>query len=320
MVKRVKLKGPFKVVFDFLKGLKTRFAICYEASCGYGYIHDCLRRIACRVVVAHPGQLRLIFRSKKKSDRVDAEKLAKLLFLDQVPNVHVPSMDIRSWRSLIEYRHRLVGKRTRAKNGFRSLFRNYGLELPSGRRLWTRKGLSQAMEVDLPTSHAMLQRDLLLEELTTLNSQVKRVEKELADIASRHPGVNLLMTIPGVGIRTAEAVVAYIDDAQRFTRNKTVGSYFGLVPCQDESAGRDRLGHITREGPGTVRKMLVESSWQSIRHSPQIRRFFERVQRGDPKRKKIALIATAHYLVRVMHAILRSGEVWREESKQKKVA
>jgi transposase len=142
----------------------------------------------------------------------------------------------------------------------------------------------------------------------------------LADIASRHPGVNLLMTIPGVGIRTAEAVVAYIDDAQRFTRNKTVGSYFGLVPCQDESAGRDRLGHITREGPGTVRKMLVEASWQSIRHSPQIRRFFERVQRGDPKRKKIALIATAHYLVRVMHAILRSGEVWREESKQKKVA
>ena len=61
-----------------------------------------------QVIVAHPGQLRLIFRSKKKNDRVDAKKLATLLFLDQVPQVHVPSVDVRSWRSTIEFRHRLV--------------------------------------------------------------------------------------------------------------------------------------------------------------------------------------------------------------------
>ena len=272
VIKQAKLRGSFGVVMDLLKGLKERFIICYEASCGYGYLYDQLRRIASRVVVAHPGQLHLIFRSKRKNDQIDANKLATLLFLDQVPPVHVPSLDIRSWRKLIEYRHRLVGKRTRAKNGLRALFREHGLDLPAGRRLWTRKGLASMLEMEFPTSRADLQRDLLLQEVEMLNNQLQRVEKELAVIADQHPGVYLLMTIPGVGIRTAEAVVSYIDDPSRFSRNMKVGSYFGLIPCLDQSAGPARYGHITREGPATVRKMLTEAAWQGIRRSPQIRR------------------------------------------------
>ncbi len=73
------------------------------------YVHDQLSRVAKRVVVAHPGQTRLIFRGKRKNDRIDAKKLATLLFLDQVPTVHVPSLDVRSWRNLIEFRPRLAG-------------------------------------------------------------------------------------------------------------------------------------------------------------------------------------------------------------------
>ena len=64
-----------------LEGLPDRFEVCYEASCGYGHFHDLLRPVAARVLVAHPGQLRLIYRSKNKNDRKDAERLAKLLYL-----------------------------------------------------------------------------------------------------------------------------------------------------------------------------------------------------------------------------------------------
>ena len=119
------------------------------------------------------------------------------------------------------------------------------------------------------------------------------------------------MTIPGVGIRTAEAFVAYVDDIKRFARNRQVGSYFGLVPCQDSSAGKDRFGHITRDGPPTVRKLLCEALWCTLRHNPTVRAFFERVTNGDPYRKKIALVAVAHHLCRVMAAMLRTGEAWR---------
>ncbi len=93
-----------------LDGLSDRFEVCYEASCGYGHYYDLLRPMAARVVVAHPGQLRLIFRSKDKNDRNDAERLAKLLYLGEVPTVHVPTLDVRAWRELINCRSQVIAK------------------------------------------------------------------------------------------------------------------------------------------------------------------------------------------------------------------
>ena len=121
----------------------------------------------------------------------------------------------------------------------------------------------------------------------------------------------MLRTIPGVGPRTAEAVVTYMDGPERLGHSKSPGSYFGPVPSQDASGAVNRLGHITRQGPSTVRRLLAEAAWQGIRRSERIPAHFERVRRDDPERRKIALVATAHYLVRVMHAMLRNGEEWR---------
>jgi transposase len=129
--------------------------------------------------------------------------------------------------------------------------------------------------------------------------------------------VALLRTAPGVGPRTAEAFVAYVDDVRRFARTKQVGAYLGLVPCQDSSAGRDRLGHITGEGPATVRMLLCEAAWQAVRRSPSVKAFFERVMHGEPGRKKIALVAVAHKLARSMAAMLRTGEAWREDERER---
>jgi transposase len=162
--------------------------------------------------------------------------------------------------------------------------------------------------------------ELELDALDEATGRIGRVEAELLKISSAHPGVALLMTIPGVRIRTAEAFCAYVDDIKRFARNRQVGTYFGLVPCQDSSAGKDRFGHITREGPATVRKLLCESAWSCVRYNPQVRAFFQRVSKGDDDRKKIAIVATAHHLCRVMAAMLRTGEVWRQQEQPEATA
>jgi transposase len=295
-----------------LKGLPDRFEVCYEASCGYGHYHDVLRPLAARVLVAHPGQLRLIFRSKHKNDRNDAERLAELLYLGETPAVHVPAPEVRAWRELISCRGQLVAKRTRAKNAARALLRGAGVVAPEKPGLWTKAGLKWLRELELPTASQRLRRDLLLEEIDALTRQVRRIEEELNRQARKTPAVALLRTIPGVGARTAEAVVAFVDDPHRFRSAKAVGRYFGLVPCQDQSGDRNRLGHITREGAPVVRQLLAEAAWQAIRRSPTARAYFERVQRGDPQRQKIALVATAHYLARAMWAMLRHGTTWRE--------
>jgi len=299
-----------------LKGLPDRFEVCYEASCGYGHYHDLLRPLAARVLVAHPGQLRLIFRSKNKNDRNDAERLAKLLYLGETPTVHVPSLEVRTWRELINCRSQLIAKRTRAKNTLRALLRSAGVNPPKHPGLWTKAGLKWLRQLELPTDSQRLRRDLLLEEIKTLVRQVCRIERELNRQARRTAAVAQLRTIPGVGARTAEAVAAFVDDPQRFPNAKAVGRYFGLVPSPDQSGDRNRLGHITREGAPVVRQLVAEAAWQTLRRSPTVRAYFERAQRDDPQRKKIALVATAHYLVRVMWAMLRRGTVWQEHQAQ----
>jgi transposase len=297
-----------------LQGLPDRFEVCYEASCGYGHFHDLLRPLAARVLVAHPGQLRLIFRSKNKNDRNDAERLAKLLYLGETPTVHVPSLEVRTWRELINCRSQVIAKRTRAKNTVRALLRSAGIVPPRQPGLWTKKGLAWLRQLALPTVSQQLRRDLLLEEIETLIRQVRRIEQQLNHQAQQTPAVAQRRSIPGVGIRTAEAVAAFVDDPQRFRHAKAVGRYFGLVPCQDQSGDKNRLGHSTREGAPVVRQLVAEAAWQAQRRSPTVRAYFERVQHGDPQRKKIALVATAHYLVRVMWALRKRGAVWQEKS------
>lgn len=304
--------GPWEKVLKALSEVKRPFAICFEASTGYGYLYEKLKEMAERVVVAHPGKLRLIFQAKRKNDRVDAGKLAKLLYLDAVPTVYVPGADTRAWRAMIEYRSGQLAERTRAKNELRALLRSHGMRAPKG--LWTRKGLAWLRALEFANTFDVLRRDMLMERIVSLNLMIKRVEVELAKVAAKHPGMTLLMSIPGVGIRTAEGVLAYVDDPRRFHRVNAIGAYFGMVPCQDSSAGKDRLGHITREGPATVRRLVTEAAWQAIRRSPTIKARFERIMQGKPERKKIALVAVAHYLLRVMLAMLKSGEFWRDSA------
>jgi transposase len=301
-----------KDMMGVLQGLPDRFEVCYEASCGYGHYHDLLRPLAQRVLVAHPGQLRLIFRSKDKNDRNDAERLAKLLYLGEVPTVHVPSLDVRTWRELINCRSQVIGKRTRAKNAIRSLLRSAGETPPRHPGLWTKRGLVWLRQLALPTRSQQLRRDLLVEEIETLHRQVRRIEQELNHRAEQSPAVFQLQSIPGIGVRTAEAVVAFLDDPHRFRHSKAVGQYFGVVPRQDQSGDKNRLGHITREGAPVVRRLVAEAAWQARRRSPTVRAYFERVHGDDPQRKKKALVATAHYLLRVMYAMLKNGTLWRE--------
>lgn len=308
---RVVRGSPREVVRE-LSRLDQAFKVCYEASTSCGWLYDQLSPLAARVAVAHPGQLRLIFKSKKKNDRVDAAKLAKLLYLDEVPCAYVPGVAVRSWRAMIEHRTALVEKRTRTKNALRAVLRSQAIAMPAKKKLWTREGLAWLGRVELGAPGDALRRDMLLEELAHFERQIVRVTQELDRIGADHPGVTLLRTIPGVGPRTAEAFVAYVDDPRRFRRTKCVGSYFGLVPSQDQSSSTNRLGHITKQGPGTVRGLLVEAAWRGTLCSPSLRAFFERITGHDKDRRKIALIATAHHLARVMLAMLKTGTPWEE--------
>jgi len=91
-----------------------------------------------------------------------------------------------------------------------------------------------------------------------------------------------------------------------------LGAYFGFTPILDASAASHRRGHISREGLASVRQLLTEAAWQAKRKSPTVQVYFDRITGGKTERNKIAIVATAHHLLRCMHAMLRNGETWRE--------
>lgn len=153
----------------------------------------------------------------------------------------------------------------------------------------------------------------LLDEFDLLRSQLKRINVYLDGYLAKQSGGKLLMSIPGVGPRTAEAVLAYTDDVSRFGNYKQYCAYFGLTPKLDESGSCRRLGHISKHGPSVVRWVICESSWMAIRKSKGLNAFYERVRGGQDGRKKIAIVAVARKLLSIMRAMLISGKMFDEE-------
>lgn len=310
-IRQEKIPGGWDLLLAALGRLREPFQICYEASTGYGTLYDRLTPLAQKVLVANPNKTRLIFQCTRKSDRVDASKIALLLHMGQVPKVHVPSQSVRSWRGLIEYRRKLVDKLVMVKNQIRALLRGQGIKGPATRQLWTKKGVVWLKAIVWPTPLESLRLECLLEEAADITRQIKRVVLTLDQQSQDKTGITLLRTAPGVGPRTAEAFLAYIDDPERFAAG-TIGAYLGLVPREDSSGSQRRLGHITHEGPGTVRKLLAEAAWRARRDSVTAETIYQRLLNNDKKRRKIALVGLTHWLARALLAMLQKDESFRE--------
>jgi transposase len=131
-------------------------------------------------------------------------------------------------------------------------------------------------------------------------------------MGSRDDRVQLLQSVPGVGPRLAETVVAHLDDPHRFKTAGQVASYAGLVPKQIESGTMKRSWRITRRGPALLRSMLVEVAWMVYMRNDWARHFVARISRGVKSRKNIAIVALARKLLVTLWAMLRDGTRWRE--------
>jgi transposase len=299
------------------RGEKTH--LTFEISGEAGYRYDALSDFVDDITVSNPTKMTWIYRTSKKNDRIDARKQAVLLSIDEVPKVHIPSREIRQWRVTIQHRRKIVSRICQVKNRIRAILKANGFVKPalrgswwkSGNRLWMQSFVTE-VEFEADELWRMSLANML-DELALLESQLKRITKYLDEYLSRYPGGLLLMTIPGVGPRTTEAVLAYTDDIRRFSRGKQYCAYFGLTPKLDESGLSRRLGHISKQGPSVVRWLIVESSWRVIKKSPALRAFYERVMCGQRGRKKIAIVAVARKLLSIMRAMQMTGELFNEK-------
>lgn len=296
--------------------------VVVEIGPAAGWIHDLALTMRLQIQIANPNHDAWRWKNvKRKTDKDDALKLAQLSAMNQLPTLQLPGAEIRQWRSLIGYRNTLVARRTAIKNHIRSILDRQGMSWPGGKSGWTDQSI-EALKLITRTARKTKPDDLwrfeLLMELKALaqsQTLIVQVESKLDELAEADVRVQQLQSIPGVGPRLAEVVVAVIDDASRFKNAKQVGAYAGLTPKQFESGTMSRQGGITGRGNKLLRALLVQVSWLARRYNGKIRAIFEEVCRGNKTRRKIAVIATARRLLVICWAMLRDGTIWREPSR-----
>src|SRR5262245_576786 len=294
--------------------------VVIEACALAGWVHDLCgeRGLLCKV--ANTASEAWKFKhTKRKTDKDDALRLAQLEALGQLPTVVLPPQQTRQWRALIAYRQVLVGRRCAGQNRIRALLVGQGLPAPRGHRAWTElglQGIAQHAQALAECDGAELWRGLLelaLTEYRQVRELIEQTEAKLDALAQADEGVRLLETIPGVGTRTAETIVAHLHQPERFDNGKQVSAYVGLVPKQFPSGETDRRGRITRRGPALVLKLLGECAGLVLRYNPWARAVYLRLSHGKA-RKKQAIVALARKLLVRCWAMLRDKTPWRAEA------
>ena len=243
-----------------------------------------------------------------KTDQRDARKLSEVSCRIDLPGVHIPSEKAREARSLIRSRELLIETRTKSVNHVRGWLRT---QLAS-----VRKGSTETLPARVRDKFASAgltvapHIEQILAVIDALNVQVKASQKLISELARNNPVCQRLMTAPGIGPITAVSFFAAIDDVSRFKHTHHVQSYLGLTPGEDSSSKRERRTGITKAGPASVRRVLIQAAWVAFRYRPHdpIVKWAKQVE--ERRGKPIAVVALARKLAGVLFAMWRSEKTY----------
>jgi transposase len=291
--------------------------VLIEISPLAGWVSDLCRTLKIQLKVVNTTSDAWSWKKvKDKSDRKDADKLAVMEAMNQHRYVHMPKAPVRQWRELIAYRNDQVKRVTACKNRIRAILDRQGKRWAAGKAGWTQAAIdelrSMAKSLDECTDEnlwcGMLHEELL--SLSHSQARLASVSSKLDQMAESNKRVIRLKTVPGVGNRTAEIVIAMLDDSSRFDNVSQVGAYTGLTPRRLQSGQMDRQLGISHAGSRLLRKMLVQASWIGQQTNPWMKQTFERICAGKADRKKKAIVAVARKLFVRLWAMDRDSKDW----------
>ena len=280
------------------QGMKVRVGM--EASGHARWFERLLAELNFELWIGDAAEIRTKRVRKQKTDRQDAQLILRLMLKDDFLQIWVPSWENRDLRQLLWHRHRMVQARTRIMNQLQAVALNEGLR--SKKRLWREQGREQLESFRL-APWASRRRHDLLELLDRLNPTIAELSQAVEQEVEKCPEARRLMTHPGVGPLTALAFLLIIGRADRFQCGKQIASYLGLVPLEDSSGNRRRLGHITKQGNSLLRFLLVEAAQVTVRSLPEWRSKYVHLtmRRG----RKIAKVAMARKLAVRLYWMMR---------------
>lgn len=285
--------------------------IALEAGTHSPWISRLLTELGHKVLVAHPRKLRAIYENDAKTDRVDAEMLARIARVDPKLLCPISHRSEATQISLATLRTRraALDARTKLINSVRGVCKSLGVRLPSCATQVFAARVTDSVPEDLKL--AVLP---LLEAIDKLTNVIKQFNGQVEKTAKVHPATKLFTTIPGIGPLTALTYALTLEDPQRFRKSRSVPKYLGLTPRNDQSGNSDKQLGITKSGESYIRSLLVEAAqWilGPFGKDSDLRRWgLSLATRGGKSAKKRAIVAVARKLAVIMHAMWLTGEIF----------
>ena len=288
----------------FYESLTGPVVVGVESSGNMRWFQGLLAKLGHRLLIGDANAIHASNpRKKQKNDKRDTDHLLKLLLEDRFPTIWTPAAAELDVRQLLKHRHTLVQMRTRIKNQLQHIALDAGFQ--KKRQLWTVGGRAWLRTLELE-GWTKRRRDDLLVLLEEMDGHMAELNQAAEEQAARCPAAELLMSHPGVGPILSLATVVTLGDVQRFPRGKHVASYLGLIPKEDSSGSRRRLGAISKQGNSFMRFLLVQAGLRAAAGDPELRRAYKRL--AHKKHHGVAKVAIARKLVVRLYWMLRTQQ------------
>ncbi len=295
---------------EMLKGCVGPTLLFVEACRSWEWVSDLCEDIGVELRLVDSSKMPEIWRSNKKSDRRDVDALfTRLLVTGELPESYRATRTQRQLRDITRRLEDLRKERRNVLNRIHALIDAHGAPAKK-EKFFDAEWKEQTREI-LPAD-TWLVLETLFDHVDLLLTLSGKLEKRSAEIISDREDAQRLQQIPGVGPVIAATIVAETADINRFDDARAFSAYTGLVPRVKSSAGKARMGHITRCGPPGLRWALGHAIFASIRSTrPSAATNFYRHKSKKGKAKKVAMVAAAHKLARIVYAMLSRGEDFR---------
>jgi transposase len=308
IIKRMEIQVSREAITAFARSqLQPDDRIAVEATGNAWPVVRLLRPYVAEIAVGNGMKTRLIAQARIKTDKVDALVLAQLLRTNFLPTVWQPDPETLRLRSLSHRRAALVQDRTGVKNRIHGILYSRMIKYPD-ERLFSKPGLAWLKQVELDAdARTSIDADLRL--VDQLTREIDAIEQVLVEAVAPDPRVKLLLTLPGVDVVCALALLAALGDLSRFPDGDHAASYLGLVPSTKQSAGHTYHGPITRAGDANARWVLIQAAQHLAKHPGPLGVFFRKIAKR--KNWNVAVVATARKLVVIAYLMLKNGEPYR---------
>lgn len=309
---RYEIPATIDEIERFASSLPEDSQVVMEACSFWEYIYDRIEPKVKKICLAHPLKTRVIAEARIKTDKIDAETLAKLLRADFLPESYVPPKGIRELRRLARHRINLGRVQTIIKNKVHGLLMRNGINLGLT-DVFGKKGLNHLEKLELSAIDRVILTSLL-NSYAAINKEIMTVTDHIANTVKENKEIEVLMSIPGIDFYSALIILSEIGDVKRFPNYKTLCAYSGLIPSTHQSGKTKWNGHITKEGNKWLRWILGQAVHQITRRDGKMRDFYLKLMKK--KGKSVAKTACARKLLRVIYCMLTRGECYLEGKKQ----